>query len=146
MQVEICTHCGARMKKYWHSITPGLVKTLVKIYEAVSKKGENKIHPHKEMQLTTSEHMNMTKLRFHGLIAKYRDEGEVERGFWVITSRGADFLKGKIQIPGKVLTFRNKVESHDDQMVTITEVMRSEPYWQKEFTYEIFEPKQATLL
>jgi hypothetical protein len=141
-----CSQCGARMKSYWHAITPGLVKMLVKIYSAIASKGENKIHPHKEMELTTTEHMNMTKLRFHGLIAKCKEEGEVQRGFWLITHRGVEFLKGEIQIPSRVQTFRDKVTGHDERLVTVTDVMKSTPYWEKDFSYEIFEPKQTSML
>jgi hypothetical protein len=143
---KYCDYCGARMKMYWHSLTPGLVKTLVKIYKAVAQKGENKIHPHNEMNLTTTEHMNMTKLRFHAMIAKYKENGEIERGYWLITKRGSDFLKGKINVPHRVQTYRNRVKAHDENYVYVKDVIGTEPFWEKEFEYDIFEPHQSNLI
>lgn len=142
---ERCPHCGASMKKYWHKITPGLVKTLVKVYKAVSAKRENAVSK-KDLSLTHSEYGNFQKLRFHGLIAKYKVDGEWHKGDWLITHRGAQFLRGEIEIPEKVLTFRNKVEGHTDETVNIKNVMASEPYFETDFGYEIFEPKQQPLI
>jgi hypothetical protein len=146
MNNEHCEHCGARLKKYWHGLSQGLVRTLIKIYKGVADKKENMINPHHELDLTTVEHMNMTKLRFHGLIAKVKEDGEVQRGFWLITQRGADFLKGQIQVPSRVQTFRNKVVDHSTDLVTITDVMRDAVYWEKDFSYDVFTPTQKTLL
>lgn len=133
-----CPHCGASMKMYWHRMTPHLAKTLVKIYTAISSKGENKIHPHKEMELSTSEHMNMTKLRFHGLIAKVKEKGEVERGYWLITRKGAEFLKGEVGVAKRVQTFRNKVVNHEFDYVYIKQVLGSVPYIESSFDFDLF--------
>lgn len=147
---EKCPHCGASMKKFWHRLTPGMTNALIKAYTYVSSVGENKFHLYNDLigeyKLTTTEQMNWTKLRFHGLVAKYRENGEWVRGYWVITSRGSDYLKGNIQIPVKVQTFRNKVVDHDTELVTVTDVMRSVPYWQKDFSCDLFAPKQQSLI
>lgn len=139
---ERCPHCGASMKMYWQRLTPLLVKTLVKIRSAIIAKGENKIHPHNEMELSTTEHMNMTKLRFHALIAKCKEDGKAERGYWLLTKRGNEFLNGKIQLPDKVLTFRNKVVRHSESLVSISDVLKSEPYVDKVFDYELEEARK----
>ena len=141
VEEQTCPYCGASMKMYWHSLTPSLLKVLVKIYVAVSEKGDNRIHPHKEMKLTASEHMNMTKLRFHGLIAKCKKEGKVERGYWLITRRGGQFLKGEIAIPRDVQTFRNKVTDHKGDMVRVKDIVRSKPVIQNigDFEFDIKE-------
>ena len=144
--IEKCPHCGATMKKFWHRLSPGLVRTLVKIYSAISEKGENNINPHHEMSLSTVEHMNMTKLRFHGLIAKYRKDKQIVRGVWVMTARGADFFKGKLSVPLRVQTLRNHVVGYSDNLVTVSDVMRTEPFWESNFERDIFEPKQQSLI
>lgn len=133
-----CPHCGANMKMYWHTLTPSLVKTLIKIYIKISNKGVNQVHPHDEMDLTTSEHMNMTKLRFHGMIAKCRDDAGIRRGYWLITKRGARFLRGEIAVPKKVQTFRNRVVGHSENLVDLVDVLGSEPFIEKEFDFDIF--------
>jgi len=127
--IEICEHCGAKTKKYWHKLTPGLVKTLVKVYEKISEKQQNIIYK-KELKLDHSEYGNFQKLRFHALIAKYKIDGVWDHLSWCITKRGALFIKGEIIIPSKVQTYRNKVLTHNDQLVSITNVIKSDPYWE----------------
>lgn len=131
---EKCPHCGASMKMYWHKITPGLVRALVKTYQTISSNGENKVAKD-EIKLSHSEYGNFQKLRFHGLIAKYKVEGKWVRGTWLLTRRGAEFLKGRIEIPAKVQTFRNKVVGHDPRMVKVADVMDVQPYFE---SYENF--------
>lgn len=143
--IEKCEHCGASLKKYWHRLTPGLVRTLIEVYKTVSAKGENVISK-KDLKLTHSQYGNFQKLRFHGMIAKYKVDGVWNKGQWVLTHRGGDFLKGKIQVPVKVQTFRNQVVDHDTELVTVRDVMKSEHYWEKDFEYDVFEPKQSSLL
>lgn len=145
MTEEKCPHCGAAMKKYWHRITPGLVKALVKAYAVVCEKGDYHFTK-KDLDLNHSEYGNFQKLRFHGFIAKHKVDGEWKRGEWILTRRAGDFLTGKIDIPARVQTFRNKVVDHDIIRVTVGEVMKSEPYFEVDFDYSIFDPVQERLL
>lgn len=128
-----CPHCGASLKKYWHVLTPILVKALVKVRKAVYLKGENNIHLLKEMpgdtQLEIHEWNNFTKLRFHGLVAKYKDaDGKHLSGRWLITKRGFAFLRGELEVPARVLTFRNRVVEHDPRMVKLRDVIGMDLY------------------
>ena len=124
-----CEHCGASLKKYWHRITPGLVSALVKFYVAICNKGENDIHLLREMtgeqKLEPHEWNNWTKLRFHGLVAKTD-----RSGYWLLTHRGAEFLKGRLAIPVEVQTYRNEVVGHSDQEVFIKDVVGKLPYFE----------------
>ena len=148
MGTNTCPYCGASLKKYWHKITPGLVKVLVKCYMAVITKGKNKFTM-KELELNHSEYGNFQKLRFHALIAKNKEDGVVVNKEWIITKRGAEFLKGMIKIPRSVQTFRNRVVDHDTEMVDISKVFKDEMWWQEDFDYKLFslgeEPKQEGL-
>jgi hypothetical protein len=133
---EYCQHCGASMKAYWHRITPGLVSTLRKIYDRVSLTNTNMVHK-KDLNLTHSEYGNFQKLRFHGLIARYKDDlGHWDRSTWIITRRGGQFLRGELRIPVRVRTFRNAVTGHDEQLVNISEVIGTEPYFDQKFSFE----------
>lgn len=124
-----CPHCGASLKKYWHKLTPGLVRALVKVYKVISEKSENCVSKD-DLDLTHSEYGNFQKLRFHALIAKYKVDGKWQRGKWLMTKRGGDFLKGKIAVPAKVQTFRNKVVAHDFQRVYVKDILSVEPYFE----------------
>ena len=139
-----CSHCEPdeyiiKVTKFWHRITPGLVKTLVKVYKRVCEKNQNLVFMN-ELDLNHSEYGNFQKLRFHALIAKYRKNGQIVHSTWVITKRGADLLKGG-KIPEKVQTLLNRVMAHTDNLVSLTDIMRSEVDFE---TYEDFK-KQAQL-
>jgi hypothetical protein len=142
--IERCPHCNASLRKYWHSLTPGLVKVLVKCYAYASE--HDNLFKMRDLKLDHSEYGNFQKLRFHALIAKKKQDGEKVERVWLITQRGADFLKGMIQIPDKVQTFRNKVVDHSPELVTVRDVMKSEPYWEQDFSYDLFAPKQTTFI
>lgn len=135
MIVSHCEHCGASLKKFWHKMTPGLVNTLVMVYKEVNEKGENRIHKN-DLKLTHGEYGNFQKLRFHALIAKYKVNGEWRRGEWLLTRRGAEFLKGETTIPDRVQTFRNKVTAHGGEQVSIAQVIGEKPYFETDFAFE----------
>lgn len=140
-----CPHCGASMKMYWHKITPGLIKGLLKLRKAVALKGTNDIKIDKlpkEWELTKWERANWSKLRFHGLVAKVKDGDQIKRGRWLLTLKGSNFIGG-MPIPERVQTFRNKVTDHSPEQVTISQAMHSVPYWQgiDDIEYEIKEVK-----
>lgn len=149
-QVEKCPCCGAKLEKYTQKLTPGLVKTLAKVYKYVADGHANDFHLYKDLkgeyELSTAEQMNWTKLRFHGLVAKIKNGSERKLGYWCITSRGKDFLLGKIMIPSFVITFRNKIDDRSTELVDISDVMKKHPYWQTDFGIKQFEPKQENLL
>lgn len=126
---EKCPYCGANMKAYWHKMSKGLVNTLVKLLETARSKGQNHVILH-EANLTNSEYSNITRLKFFGLIKKFR-EGVITNG-WEITPEGLKFLGGHA-IPFKVLTFRNAVKEFSPEVKTIHEIMKDEPYWYKKF-------------
>lgn len=137
-----CPHCGASMKMYWHRLTPGIIKALIKARSHVYRTGINRFHLYDDLvgdtELTTTEQMNWTKLRFHGLVAKSRKDGAIESGYWLITSRGFQFLRGDIAIPKRVQTFRNKVVDHDPDRVDIGQVIGTTPYFERrdQFDYD----------
>jgi len=128
-----CESCGASLRKYSHRLTPILVKALIKFRTAVVKKNENKIHLINDLkgtpeELEPYEWKNWTKVRFHGLVAKYKTDGIWERGYWLITHRGAQFLNGEISIPKTVQTYRNVIVARSEDEVFIKDVMGSTPY------------------
>jgi hypothetical protein len=144
---EKCEHCGAKINKYWHRLTPVLVNALVKTLKYVQEKDENLVHK-TDLDLTHSEYGNYQKLRFHGLIAKHRDEDGRFDG-WVITKRAGEFLRGETTVPLKVQTFRNKVVDHSEETVSVRDVIGMVPFVEQEFEREVASPAelvQASLI
>lgn len=128
MEQTHCDHCGASLKKFWHRLSPGLVRSLIKFRRAIHEHNRNSLHLYNDLksenELTVAEQMNWTKLRFHGLVAKAPEEKH-----WLLTHRGAQFLNGEIQIPKRVQTFRNHVIAKDEAMVTVKDVIGEMPYF-----------------
>jgi hypothetical protein len=132
-----CPVCGANKMANSHALTPGLVSALKKMAQycvqekrrVVTKKELNKI-------LTFSESANWTKLRFHALIAKVKDEDGKNHGKWIITRLGWQFLRGGCDLPKIRYSFRNRVVSPEEinieapANVSIAEVNNSEPYFE----------------
>jgi len=103
-------HPGFEPKKpKMRPITAKHARTLYKLLLAVRYYGRNRIHIRREMFaaagqpfcLTLDEHNNMTFLRYSGL-AVHADRGNKRSGYWLLTRRGAEFLRGYLAIPKEV--------------------------------------------
>ena len=124
-----CDHCGAPLRKYWHTLTPGMVSALTKFRRAVHQKNANSIHLRHDMdgtdfELERDEWTNFTKLRYHGLAVHHKDAG---KGYWLLTKRGAAFLRNELAVPKRVQTFRNSVIDHDPNKVMIGDITSEIP-------------------
>lgn len=146
---EYCPHCGANMKKSWHNITPILAHGLIKLRNTIVEKGENKVHLLHDMkydnELKLHQWNNWTKLRFHGLVAKYKEGGKILSGYWLLTRRGAQFLNGELTIPKSVQTFRNVVVGHSEDLVSISDVMKDKIYVQTIHDIKTEEPTEEDI-
>ena len=136
---EFCPNCGARMKEFYHLLSPGLVNVLVKAIRFVKSTNTNKFHLH-DLGLTQSEYCNAQKLRFHGLIA-HADPENLKAGQWLITSRGGQFLRSEISVPHRVKTYRNEVIDHDPELVHMDSFRGVTGYFESEFDFDIHEGK-----
>lgn len=141
---KICEHCGAGMKSYFHSLTPGLVSILVLAIKHVKASGKNKFHYMHDLNLTHTQAANIQKLRFHALIAHYDPENS-RNGEWLITKRGGQFLRGEISVPHKVQTFRNEVISHSKELIHISALKNKLPHFEQEFAYEVMPSKTESV-
>lgn len=108
-----------------HKLTTGLVSILLNIHRTVREKGRNDIHINREVPEVCGAQAyhqlsNTSKLRFHALIAKVRDEnGNHKKGHWLITGRGGKFLRGEIEVPSIAETQKNVVVGHSGDMVSM---------------------------
>lgn len=137
-----CPNCGAAMKAYWHVLTPGLVGNLVKMVRRVKEKGINEVQIVRELQLTHTQYNNFQKLRYHALIAKVKDPaGAHKSGFWLLTDRAGQFLRGELSVPRRVQTFRNKVLAHDPATVHIRQLRHQLNWFESEIDFAIYEGK-----
>lgn len=116
----------AKTTAYWHPITKLRINALKKMYTYVLSNGENIIDA-SECGLSYSERSSLTILRFHALIAKHKVDGHHVRRQWVITHRGAQFLRNQITIPAKVKTYHNVVTDHSEEHVSVVDILGEDP-------------------
>ena len=151
---EICDHCN-QTKTYLLPIDRGTVDILRAVARAILNKGINAIHPRKEMEvnfkdwsnydsmikeghLTSNMVGNLSRPRFHGLIARIKDQA----GNYCLTSKGSSFLKGK-EIPRYAII--DKTTGHqvgywmdEKYQVTLRSFSVDEEYWEG-LDYDIVE-------
>jgi len=137
--VETCDHCGAPMRKWTHSLTRGLVDSLVVFAQAIKNKGINQAHYIRDTGFNHTQACNFQKLKHFGLVAKYDRDENPKNGIWVLTTLGLEFLQNKQAVPKKVSTYRNIVTEKSDQRVFFQEFIKqgSADYWQTEFNIAI---------
>ena len=149
---EICEHCG-QAKTYLLPIDYGTALIVKAVAAAIRNKKINLVHPVKEMEvsakdwnykraimegvLTSNQIGNFTRARVHGLIARSKDEP----GNWLLTRKGALFLKGE-EVPRLAIIEKSrKVDggrSHkqdyykpDEFRCTVKEMSKPNlPYWE----------------
>jgi len=136
---ERCLHCGANLKAFWHNLNPGLVSVLIKCIQFVHEHNKNEFHLQNDLRLNVNEFSNFTKLRFHALVAKV----DGKQGYWLITARGGQFLRGEIAVPQRVKTFRNRVQEHSTELIHIDQLKGKVPEFQREYAYEYQRPAAA---
>jgi hypothetical protein len=146
-ELYTCPNCHAQSSKYWHPVSSGIIDALVKFKRAFIEKNRNTpdndpligVHTRRDMdgtenELNKSHYANWTMLRYHGLVAKDKKQG---KGYWMLTRRGSEFLKGNEAIPCRVQVMNNEVIDHDySRMVNVRQVIGSVPYFNDEQTIE----------
>lgn len=148
---EKCECCG-QSKTYLLPIDRGTIDILRSVARAILNKGINAIHPRKEMEvgpkafsagdcfdydlmvkegyLTSNMVGNLSRPRFHGLIAKVKGQS----GNYCLTTKGASFLKGdtipKYAIIDKVSGHQAGYWMEEKYQVTTKDFSVDEEYWE----------------
>lgn len=69
-----------------------------------------------------TKYNNLQKLRFHGLITHVEKNGVKQRGLWLITRQGWEFLEGKKELPKWVEVQDNHIVNRSGQTISVREV------------------------
>ena len=134
-----CPHCGAQIKEWWQRLTPGIVNMLFDCIQIVKAKNENLILTREIVKKASDA--NFYKLRYFGLIAKRRDgQGNNIDGEFVLTTNAGRFLRGEIEMPVRVKTYRNHVIEKDSEIIGIRNFYGKIPEFDKrsQFEFEIY--------
>ena len=114
-----CPNCdhenevGSEIKTFTHSLSPGLVKVLMKI---VKNAGEGRVAQIKcdNGILQGSEMGNYSKLQYWGFIKRTEDAG-----LWEVRAKAILFLKGDIEVPRKVTTAKTNVVMFSQETIHV---------------------------
>ena len=118
--MKCCDKCGARLEGRWEGLTPGIVRTLIKIWTRVIELDRNEIHLQRDLDLDNNAYNNAQKLRFFALIAHVADKP----GYWLITHRGSEFIHDRQRVNKQVKIFRNHIQERSTEMVGILDVLK----------------------
>ena len=98
----ICSECGAKVVKYKHGLSKGLMRALVKF----SRRGRGVINLN-DCDMDLSQRTNFYKLKYWGILSKASDN---ERGGeWKMNPLGWSFVSGDMPLPQYVWTFHGDV-------------------------------------
>ncbi len=122
---EVCPTCHRTCKIYHYPVSGTMCRNLREMAKQTNvqiEAGEHRgINVDTLPAFTHSDRAQVSKMRQHGLVAKYRDQQAVHvKSHWLVTHKGFDFLKGK-PIPEKVDVYDNAVIGHSGGTITIKE-------------------------
>jgi hypothetical protein len=131
LTIETCTSCGAKLNGRWERLTPGIVRSLIKMWHVVYATNENRVHLQRQCDFTKNEYNNFQKLRYFGLVAKTGTAG-----CWLITRRGGHFIHGSETVNARLLIFRNHIKDRSKDRVNIYDVLKQPvPTWPRREDY-----------
>lgn len=115
-----CSHCEQTIKVYRYGISDSMVRVL-RAMAGATDEGSGRSIDVDSIDLKHSERTQLTKMRFHGLVAKVKEDGRQIPRHWLITRKGWQFL-GKEPVPAKVIVYNNQVLGHDGGTITIDRI------------------------
>ena len=134
---KICLCCKQKMMEHKESLTIGLLKGLYKFYMIVKDAKVNNVHTSLKgmdmgiRKLSHNEKCNWTKLYYHNLVGKIRDEkGFHVQGRWYLTQKGYLFLKGEIPCNKFVWSYNHGIsdapDAYSEEMVYFKDVTKTD--------------------
>lgn len=116
-----CTHCEQTIKVYRYGISESMVAVLRAMAKATTPNTGRAVDVD-TIELRHSERTQLTKLRFHGLVAKVKNEDNTQVArHWLITRKGWQFL-GNEDVPAKVVVYNNQVLGHSGGLTSIKRI------------------------
>lgn len=114
-----CPCCGRYAKVYRRKIHRNMVRQALTLYRLGG--AWNYIHTDELARATekgSTRDSGFTSLAYWGLIEpKLHDGGEKRTsGFWRLTERGVDFLRGRVRLPKYALVYDNRVLGFEGDM------------------------------
>lgn len=121
-----CSHCWRTIAVYRYNANKAMATILKRMADATHERGKTAIDVD-TLGLAHSQRTQLTKMRFHGLVAKVKDaDGQQIARHWVVTNKGWDWLKGE-PVAKTVVVFDNQLLGHENGTITIIEALGQAP-------------------
>jgi hypothetical protein len=119
--IKVCECCGARLIEYSHKLNKGMIDSLKKLSEQ-----PNTTANISKIGLTHNQIANFQKLKYWSLVEK-----GTTSGVWSLSLCGKHFLWNGMEVPERVITFRDKVVGRSDKNISLP-VVNDRKYMRKE--------------
>ena len=115
-----CTTCHQTINVYRYKANGVLADVLIQMAERVKSTGINKVN-FDDIPGAYKYKSQRTKMRLHGLIARYKENGEHIANTWLITRKGWAWLAGQ-GIDQTVVVYNNTLLGHEGGTIRISDV------------------------
>lgn len=129
---KTCDNCLKTIAIDRYGISPTMVTVLKVMVNQTDTQMADKGNPHPRhidvdnILLKHSERTQLTKMRFHALVAKVKGaDGHQVARHWLVTNKGYSFLKGS-EVDAKVEVYNNTVIGHVGGTTTLAAVLRAD--------------------
>lgn len=136
----VCPACGQTTRAYRRPITSAMCVVLFLMYRQFRNEESSTLSEYihvenllKEAHCSASSRGDFPKLKHWGLIdakSYNREDGSSRNGYYRITEKGEQFLKGEIKIASHVIIFNNKVLGFSSDTIDIHKALKNK------FSYE----------
>lgn len=124
-QGATCPCCGRYGKLYKRRLNRGMAHMLLELFRARSRRDPDRFIDVRELKAFKAGSGDYAFLRFWGLVEQQPNTDEKKRssGFWRITEKGCDFVRGKLNVPTHVFVFDNNPEGFSSEMTTFADAL-----------------------
>lgn len=121
-----CPACGQHVQQYEYKLFATSAFALIELYklDQRSPNGSGDFFHIKDYAEASGNRLrapHFAELRFWGLVVKAPNDDPKKKasGYWAITQKGREFVRGLIPVPSRILVFNNKFCGFSDKAVDI---------------------------
>lgn len=136
-----CPCCGQLVKRYARKLTASMARGLISLY----KQTNNTTYPLHIKKIEAVNGGEFAQLKRWGLIKEADNTESYKRrsGYWFITRKGVDFIKGNVQVPKYCDTYNGKTLGFSQEMTTIKEALSNKFNYAELMGFELKQVPQA---
>ncbi len=127
-----CPACGQLVKRYSRTITSSMSYALGLIYKFFQRNPRDEwVHVEdylKDQDIPSSIRADYSKLRYWELLKhnnEKREDGSKRSGFWKMTPKGRQFIRGEISVPKYALVFNNHFLGLEGDLINIHDTVKN---------------------